>query len=320
MSDFKLTDKQIEMINSGYMNLGPTNKRVIEKFSNICQEIKRLGLDPPSLFLERMADRLLGKSKQSFELLISGQKGSGKSYSALSICNSLSKILSRRSEGAHPPEYYFTLKNSCILSDPESVNNVLRNSKVNQLILIDDTGATFGSRTFQDKKNQAFNRILAICRTKRWGIIYTVPVRSQTDLQIRQLSNYYAQVYKSNHAGGFNLLKIFEADVIERKTPEMISRRLVFEGHKFEMYCCFAPPEALAKAYDILRERSANEMIEKGGYNIPKKSKSDRKILLVKDLRKCVGVPNFAEMGRKHGINRISVKRIYEKEIKNATK
>lgn len=315
MSEFTIPKKQREQIASGLMCLGSANKRAVERLSNIAQAIQKDNLLYKSLFLERIADLMTGISKQSVELLISGPKGSGKSYSCLTIADKLSKILSDRTKGKHSPEDFFTLKNSCILSDPDSVNEVLQNSKNNQIILVDDAGATFSNRTFNDKRNQAFNRILSVCRTQRWCVLYTVPMKSQADLVIRQLSNFYGHVYKSNHNGGFNILKLFSVDVKEGiSSSEMFSRKLLFDGKKCDFWIIYSPPKDLADQYDKIREKSAQKIINQGG-SFTQISSTDKKVKLIKDLKK-TKTPNFTDLGRKYNMDKRTIKKIYDVEVK----
>jgi uncharacterized membrane protein len=208
------------------------------------------------------------------------------------------------------PEDYFTLKNSCILSDSESINAVLRDAGENQIILCDDTGITFGNRNFMDRKNQDFNRILAICRTMRWFLIFTVPLRSQVDLQLRQLANFYGIVYKSFHSARFNVLKIYSTDVKETRKYETYSRRLTFDEKKVDFYVCFAPPDALVKEYDKIRAATAKRIVNAGG-SLDITKHIDKKELLIAALKKKKH-PNYSKLGKQYGFCRQTVKKEYD--------
>jgi hypothetical protein len=297
---------------SGIIRLGPQNKAALGRLASwISDEEKLDPCKPRSIFLEMIADRITNPvSKNDACLILSGPKGSGKSYSAVAMAYRLSVMLSGITGGK--PEDYFTLKNSCILSDPESINEVLRNARENQIILCDDTGITFGNRNFMDRKNQDFNRILAICRTMRWFLIFTVPLRSQVDLQLRQLANFYGIVYKSFHAHKFNVLKIYITDNQEYGKHESFSRKLTFDEKKIDFFVCFAPPDNLVKEYDKIRAATAKRIVNAGGSLATLKPFVDKKAMLIETLKKITN-PNYSVIGKKYGFCRQTVKKEYDK-------
>jgi hypothetical protein len=187
-----------ELQQSGICRLGAMNKSAVEKAADISAILSKKGVQPKSLFLEMIADRLTDTvSKNSATIILSGPLGSGKSYAAIGMAYRLSQILGERMK--KPATDFFTLKNSAILSDPEGINALLQNSRKQQIILIDDSGVAFGNRDFFTKKSKDFNRLMAIARPMRWLIIFTCPLRSQIDLQLRQFANWNGSVFFSAH-------------------------------------------------------------------------------------------------------------------------
>jgi hypothetical protein len=304
---------------SGIIKLGPQNKAALGRLASyVSDTIRETPQEPKSVFIEMIVDRITSKvSKLDACMILSGPKGSGKSYSAVGLAYRTSVMLAAKNDGK--PEDYFTLKNSCILSDPESINSVLREARENQIILCDDTGITFGNRSFMNEKNQNFNRILAICRTMRWFLIFTVPLRSQVDLQLRQLANYYGVVYKSFHAAKFNILKIYSTDVKETGKNETYSRRLSFDEKKMDFFVCFAPPDHLIKEYDKIRAATAKNIVNSGGSLTT--DFVDKKAILINALKR-EKKPNYSLLAKKYGFCRQTVQSEYKKlqEQRNAVK
>jgi hypothetical protein len=249
---------------TGLCRLGAMNKSAIEKAADISAILSAKGIHPKSLFLDMIADRLTDKiSKNSATIILSGPLGSGKSYAAIGMAYRLSLILAERLK--HPATDFFTLKNSAILSDPEGINELLKNSRKHQIILIDDSGVAFGNRDFFTKKSKDFNRLMAIARPMRWLIIFTTPLRSQIDLQLRQFANWNGSVYFSAHQHGFSILKMYSVDVKEIGGNQTFTRKVILGGKKMDFLVFWGPPKELADEYDKLREATARRIIGEGG-------------------------------------------------------
>ena len=228
------------MYKHGYLDLGPRNTRAIRRIANAFTIINKWNLPiPPSPFIEYIVDRTSGDSKQDFSVIIDGKKGSGKSRTTLGIGGRYAIEMSRRIGGG--PTDYFTLDNCALLEDTEAIARIMSNAKKYQFIMLDDASVAIGSRDFAQQKNKNFNKLLTTCRTRRWVVALNVPMASHVDLQVRELIDAKINVYKSFHAGGFNLLKVFSSDIQFRLNKKhTYEKRFSFSGKKFDLWGAFS--------------------------------------------------------------------------------
>lgn len=253
-----------EVYQSGLVDLGPKNNSAIKKLANLAQEIVNDHTQngtpyPDSQFSEMIADLITGKDKQDFSIIISGDKGMGKSYSALYVAPRWADAVARKLGGTR--EDYFSLNNCCLLEDTDGINKILKISKKHQVIIVDDAGVAVGSRDFATTSNKNFNKLLSTCRTMRWCVILTVPMRSHLDKQVRELVSASAHVYKSFHAGGFNILKMGKVKILQNFKDKAIYPRFIFNDKKIEFWVAFSPDPQLADEYDIKRDMASQRLI-----------------------------------------------------------
>jgi DNA replication protein DnaC len=251
---------QNDVVPTGVYNLGPSNRSSLKRLANIAQGIIDNKQEiPRSPFAEFVAKRITGQDRQDFSMLLSGKKGSGKSYSSLYIACRVADEIVRIRGGKR--EDYFTLKNAALLEDVEGIRTILERSEKYQILLIDDSSVSVNSREFQSRSSKNFNRIFTTCRTNRWFLILNAPVRTHTDLTVRELVDVVASVYKSFHGGGFNILKIKSIELSESNKNKQYGRRLSFDGEKIDFWCAFKPPAEMAEEYDKLREAAGKRII-----------------------------------------------------------
>lgn len=151
---------------NSFMDLGPHNKSALNRFVAICRDIIKFDLPiPPSPFIEFVADRTSGKSKQDFTMIVDAKKGFGKSYSSAYVAGRYAMEMADRFK--QNPKDYFSLENCALLEDTEGITKIMDEAEKQQAIIIDDAGTAIGSRDFAQQKNKNFNKILATCRTKR---------------------------------------------------------------------------------------------------------------------------------------------------------
>ena len=309
------------MIENALVDLGGQNKAALKRLAILATDHIKSGEPTPiSPFCEWVADRLTGISKQDFSILMGGKKGSGKSYSSLYLATRIAESLARRVGGK--PEDYFNLQNCALLEDSENISRILNDAGKQQVIIIDDASTAVGSRDFQSSGNKNFNKLLTTCRTRRWCLILNVPVRTHVDLQIRELVDCTASVYKSFHAAGFNVLKIMSNDVQATvKGNKTYARRLSFSDRKIDFWIAQSPSPVLAAKYDLLRDEAAQRLISDSvaasdKKNAPKVSASERNLknlvsrfgnAITLDLKNGI---TMNEIAGKHGLTNFNVRRI----------
>lgn len=274
--DKKTADFEIPA--DGIINLHARNKSAITRFAAIVTRmIKKKVEIPPNLWIQYIAQRVTGKDKQDFSMMMTGRKGKGKSYSSLRIAQVLAVEIAKIT--GKTPDDYFTLENNCcLLEDTEGINRIIKSAGLNQIILIDDAGVAVGSRDFATTKNKNFNALLSTCRTKRWVIILNVPAKSHIDKQIRELVDCWAKVVIKMHDCGFNILKINSVEINENNQNKPYGKRYQFGKRKIGMYAVLSPDPLTAEKYDTLRDAAAQRIIDASitGDEEPKLSKREQ--------------------------------------------
>ena len=271
-----------EIYESGLIDLGPMNQSAIKKLANLAQTIINNNEEyPPSPFLKMVAELITGSDKQDFSIIISGDKGMGKSYVAIYIAPRLADEVAKILGGTR--DDYFSLNNCALLEDTDGVNKILKISKKHQIIIVDDAGVAVGSRDFATTHNKNFNKLLATCRTMRWCVILTVPMRSHLDKQVRELVSATARIYKPFHKGGFNILKMGKIKILQDYKDKAIYPRFIFNEKKIDFWVAFSPDRELAEEYDRRRDMASQRLIAESvtGEEIEKLSPQKRKWLQV---------------------------------------
>lgn len=256
----------MEIYTNGYTPLGAANTSALKRMANIASAILRYNLPiPPSSFIEWLARRIGGKSKQDFSFMMDGDKGTGKSYSSAYFGGRFGMTMGEIWGGE--PDDYFAIGNCCLLEDTKEIVNLLLQAKRQQYIIIDDAGIAVGSRDFAEQKNKNFNKIHATCRTKRWCLGLNVPVGTHLDLQIREVVNAKMNAYKSFHEDGFNIIKINSSSTkvrLNKKFPQ--EKRYSFHGKKYDFWVAYSPDilpvyKGFTKEYDRQRDESTDRVI-----------------------------------------------------------
>ena len=249
-----------------YTDLGPANNSALKRFAVICTNIAKHELPlPPSPFIEFVADRTTGKSKQDFTGVVDGKKGKGKSYSGGFECGRYAIEVADR--WGQDPQDYFSLDNCALLEDTEGITKILDEAEKHQAIMIDDAGVAVSNRDFASQKNKNMNKIMATCRTKRWFVMQNAPMSSHIDLQQRELMDMSAHVYKSFHEAGFNILKINSIESVFRfGKKKVFEKRFSFYNRKIDFYCAYSPDvldpfKGFTAAYDKQRDEAASRVI-----------------------------------------------------------
>ena len=247
---------------SAIVRVGPRNPSSVKRFARIVRQMIRDKIPiPRSRFAHYISKRVTGEDKQDFSMIITGKKGTGKSYASIRICQTVAKEHVKNLGGS--PEDYFTLNNCCLLEDTEGINRMVKSSKKYQIIIIDDAGVAIGARDFATTSNKNFNKILSTCRTKRWVVLLNTPAKTHIDKQVRELVDCWAHVFLPQHKWGFNILKIHSITINELKSNYPYQKRYEFDKQKVDMWAVLTPDKKTVEAYDIGREDAAQKLIDR---------------------------------------------------------
>jgi hypothetical protein len=256
----------LSVYTKGYTELGPANRSALGRFANICTAISQHNLPiPPSAFIEYVVERTTGKSRQDFTGIIDGKKGKGKSSSSSYLLCRYAIETARKLGG--DAKDYFTLDNCALLQDTDGITKILDEAEKYQGILVDDSAVALSSRDFSQEKNKNFNKIMTVCRTKRWFVLQNAPMSSHIDLQERELMDMAGHVYKSFHEAGFNVLKLNSTESTYRfGKKKVFERKFSFFDRKFDFYCAYLPDvldpfKGFTEKYEKQRDEAANQLI-----------------------------------------------------------
>ena len=123
-------------------------------------------------------------ANKNFIGVILGPTGSGKSYTALRMCEI---EYERRFNKLFPPENItFSIEETI-----KRIHYIKENGSRGEVILADDVGAAgYGALEFQSKTSKMFSYILQSFRSLNIGLIMTLPVLTMLNKQGRQLLHY----------------------------------------------------------------------------------------------------------------------------------
>lgn len=271
-------DIEYEIPPSNIIRIGPRNPSAVKKFARIVRQMIRNKVPiPRSRFAIYVSQRVTGEDKQDFSMIITGKKGTGKSYSSLRICQQIAQEHVNNIGGK--PEDYFTLGNCCLLEDTDGINKIVKNSAKYQIILIDDAGVAIGARDFATTSNKNFNKVLSTCRTKRWVVILNTPAKTHIDKQVRELVDCWGTVFLPQHKWGFNIMKLHSISINEQKANHTYQKRYEFDRQKVDMWAVLTPDKKTVEAYDKGREEAAQKLIDSmlTGEELPKGKREQHK-------------------------------------------
>lgn len=205
---------------------------------------------------DRLSDYLVNivtsPFKQSVEMLITGKKGSGKSYAGLSIGYACAERLAERL-GGEPKDYFNPTDDIAIVNQTE-VDRVITKEKKFGVKLFDDISIGWGAREWRDKENRMKNEIFMINRVNQLISIYTLPASFLLDKQPRVLTSHYAEMSYNYYSRGFSTMKLFLPSYLGRE-GELIYSHISTDREKFIVYMVSHPPEWLSTWYDSERQR-----------------------------------------------------------------
>lgn len=304
----------IPFLSNNLIDLGPANPSAIRRLAHYASLLIKSGEPiPDSPFIEWAADRITGKDRQDLVVFLQGRRGSGKSYSCLWIGKRLGIAIAKRKGGQWND--YFNLANIATLEDTDSIMQLLDETGKYQVVLIDDAGLAVSNRSWNSPQNRNFNALLQTCRTRRWVLLLTAPLKKQTDNQTRDLCDINGTVYKSFHGEGFNILKITSSEI--SPTGKEYNHRLNFGKKKVDFWVTFKPDDDLTREYDLQRDASAIEVnkriVKTGSFKVERTKQTHLKSLAERNVDEIVqrnGAEILKFMAENPGVstNKISAK------------
>jgi len=267
----------------GLIHLGPNNGSAITRLAYYSVALLKTKLPiPDGPFSEWAAGRICGVDMQDLVIFLAGRRGSGKSYSALWMAVRIAKRVAKLKGGRW--QDYFSMNNIATLENTDRVMEILNNSGMHNVVIIDDASLAINNRNWASVPSKNFVALLTICRDRRWCLILTAPLKKMADNQVRDMVDLTATVYKPYHAdvngrGGFNIIKLVSGDI--STSGKEYSKKMHFEKKKIDFWVTFKPDKDIIADYNVRRSEGRqnviNSIVENGTYQtMPKKDKKPR--------------------------------------------
>jgi len=152
--------------------------------------------------IDRIIKKRLHRMNRNYLGVITGETGSGKSWSALRICENVD------------PEFDAS---RCIFT-PKEFLSILNSGELHKgsMLLMDEAGVSLPAREWQSFSNRAIGYILQTFRHENIGVIFTVPNWGFIDSQARNLMHGYAETVGIDYERSMVRLKYFNLQFSSR--------------------------------------------------------------------------------------------------------
>ena len=206
--------------------------------------------------LIQSVQKRLWKQNKNWLSIITGQTGSGKSWSALSLAEKIDP----------------SFDTSKVVLRPENFMEKVAEREWGQgdVVVFDEAGAGMSAKAHMTKKNRIIDQVLQTFRRQNIAVIFTVPSKSNVDKSVRRLLHTYIETKTIDYINERNHLKWLEMDY-NQKTDKIYykyPKRRTDSGalKKIKTVKMGKPSESLIKAYEEKRSKyqdsKNNEFLE----------------------------------------------------------
>ena len=140
--------------------------------------------------------------------IITGETGSGKSWTAAKMGEDLSAMTKRP----------FTSKN--IVFEADALLEFIQYSKPRSVLVLDEAGVELAAREFMSQRNRSMGKVFQVFRYKQLALIWTLPDLSMIDIQIRKLIHSFIETQPIDYVREKTRVKWFNI-YIDRWTGEI---------------------------------------------------------------------------------------------------
>ena len=191
-------------------------------------------MDVISLIIRRLRHK-----NQNWLAVITGQTGTGKSYSAISIAKIIDEKFTN-DQIVYTPEQFMSLLNSGVL-------------KKGSAIVFDEAGVGIPNRDWYTIQNKLVSYVLQTFRHKNLAVIFTTPSLDFIDIHTRKLFHAYIETKSINREIETVICKWFEIEHISRFGKTYFRYPILKNGNKIlkiKMISIPKPPEDLVELYE----------------------------------------------------------------------
>lgn len=221
--------------------------------------------------LIRLLNYRMKKQKMSNFIIVTGKKGSGKSYLSLRI----GELLQGRSFGLH--HVCFSVQELLELLDSKTLN-------VGDVILLEEIGVAANSRDAMTNINKSLSFAAQTIRPERITLIANTISWNLIDSQVKNLADFRIEVVGHDVRDKLTEFKFTKISP-NQNSPEPYRSHLVFdqdhEPIKYVSWVVKMPSKKLAVPYDIKRKEYLNNIYSKGADKL--KGKIVKRIATIKE-------------------------------------
>lgn len=204
--------------------------------------------------LRRYIWRRMNLENQHFMGVVVGREGSGKSHTALRIC-----------EACDP-----SFDADRVFFDPRDLLEAFQSDELGagNMIMLDEAGVGLGNRSWYEKEQILLNQTLQTVRDENMGVLYTLPRLSELDSQTIGRLHSLLSMQDLNKDEGYATLKWKNIEPnredrngkIYKKYPRM---RVDGREHRVTSIAISAPSTDLAEAYEGRKEAFKDDLYER---------------------------------------------------------
>lgn len=209
-----------------------------------------------------IAETVTGSFNDQVTILITGNRGSGKSYLGLELGVKISQEIAKVKGGN--PDKYFSLDNVAIIK-LDRVLEVLERLQQYGVYFLDDIGVGYSSREWRSDKNIRMNKIIQTFRTDNVVTILSVPEKGLLDKVPRDLIDKYIETSKDNnlYTHGLNLIKVFNIERLLREGKQLEILPIIEHKNEISQYAKYLtrkPPASITEPYEAMRKKIAQDL------------------------------------------------------------
>ena len=196
-----------------------------------------------------------GKHNQDVSFMLEGPKGTGKSYSGLSLCINCAKWIAEFL--GDDWRDHFDIERTAAIIDTDKADDVMLNTGKHDVRFFDDISLAWGNRNWQSDENKDKNDIFIINRIDNTINILTSPNSKLIDVVPRSNVNFKGEMDTPYFAFGHTSMKVFKPQPMFRASGYKVLDPYIKVGRdKIVLYMIEAPSKNMIDAYNKERTRA----------------------------------------------------------------
>ena len=236
-------------------------------------------------------DTVTGEFDQDISFLLVGNKGRGKSWTALSIGYHCGVKLVDHFGGQVTD--YFDVDRTVATIDEEAAHTLMMDETKHLVKIFDDIGIGWGARDWRSKENIEMADVFQVNRVDSQIQMFTIPHQFLLDKIPRSLVSHYGVMDKRWFGKGYTSLKLFQPETIFKENI-IINPYLQANRQKYVVYVIPKPPSEITTKYRELRKKMKELAVKRRREGQPEKDDKGKPV--PEHPMKRLQEKNFAEI------------------------